>query len=104
MAKYKLVVLEPAISELENACVYYNDQLVGLGYEFEEEIFMLLELINYKPLLFPIKFATIREAVVRRFPYVINYEIAEKIIIVSAIFHTKQNPSKKTKQSTPKPR
>ncbi len=91
MAKYKLIVLERAVSELESACLYYNDQVSGLGFEFEEEIFMLIELINDNPLLFPIKFAHIREAVVRRFPFVINYEIIEKVIIVSAIFHSKQN-------------
>jgi hypothetical protein len=98
MARYKLIVLERAVIELEDACVYYNDQLSGLGFEFEKEVFMLLELINDKPLLFPIKFAHIREAVVRRFPFVINFEISEKVIIVSAIFHTKQNPDKKTKR------
>ena len=98
MAKYKLIVLERAVAELEDACLYYNDQLPGLGFEFEEEIFMLLELINDNPLLFPIKFAHIREAVVRRFPFVINYEISEKLIIVSAIFHTKQSSDKKTKR------
>lgn len=98
MAKYKLIILEQAVSEFEDACLYYNDQIPGLGFEFEEEIFALLELLNHNPLLFPIKFAHIREAVVSRFPFVINYEITEKAIIVSAIFHSKQNPDKKSKR------
>lgn len=98
MAKYKLIILERAVSELEDACLYYNVQVSGLGFEFEKEIFLLLELINDKPLLFPVKFAHIREAVVKRFPFVINFEVSEKVIIVSAIFHTKQSPDKKTKR------
>ncbi len=98
MATYKLIVLERAVFELEDACLYYNNQLPGLGFEFEEEIMTILELIKCKPLLFPIKFAHIREAIVRRFPFVINYEITEKLIIVSAIFHSKQNPAKKIKR------
>jgi len=78
--------------------VYYNEQVLGLGYEFEEEIVVLLELIKENPLLFPVKFAHIHEAVVKRFPFVINYEISEKQVIVSAIFHVKQNPTKKRKR------
>ncbi len=78
--------------------MYYNEQVLGLGYEFEEEIVVLLELIKENPLLFPVKFAHIHEAVVKRFPFVINYEISEKQVIVSAIFHVKQNPTKKRKR------
>ena len=98
MASYKLLILERAVLELEDACVYYNEQVLGLGYEFEEEIVVLLELIKENPLLFPVKFAHIHEAVVKRFPFVINYEISEKQVIVSAIFHIKQNPTKKRKR------
>jgi hypothetical protein len=98
MATHKLIILERAVIEFEDACLYYNKQVEGLGVEFEEEIIMLLEIIKTTPLLFPVKFAHIREAVVTRFPFVINYEIAEKVIIVSAIFHTKQSPAKKIKR------
>jgi len=98
MPLYKLIILEPAVSELENACIYYNNKVYGLGFEFEDEVFNLLEIIKVKPLIFPIKFAHIHEAVVKRFPFVINYEIFEKQIIVSAIFHVKQNPNKKIKR------
>jgi len=98
MASKKLIILERAVSELEDACLYYNNKVSGLGYEFEKEVFILLELIKDKPLIFPIKFAHIHEAVIKRFPFVINYEVSEKQIIVSAIFHVKQNPDKKIKR------
>jgi len=70
---YKIIILEQAVSEIAKSCLYYNEKLPGLGFEFEETIFQLLEIIKDNPLLFPIKFAHIREAVVTRFPYVINY-------------------------------
>lgn len=98
MATNKLIILEPAVLELENACLYYNEKVSGLGFEFEEEVVALLELIKDNPLLFPIKFAYIHEAVMKRFPFVINYEVSGKQIIVSAIFHVKQNPAKKIKR------
>jgi hypothetical protein len=95
---YKIVVLEQAISDIAESCLYYNKQVYGLGFEFEEEIFQLFEIIKENPLLFPIKFATIHEAVVLSFPFVINYEVLGKQIIVISVFHTKRHPSKKTKK------
>jgi hypothetical protein len=97
LATYKIVILEHAVLEIAESCMYYNKKLPGLGFEFEDEIFQLLELIKNNPLLFPIKFAHIHEAVVPRFPFVINYEVNGKQIIVSSVFHTNQHPNKKAK-------
>lgn len=98
MPSYKIIILEQAISEIADSCLYYNEELPGLGFEFEEEVFQLLELIQDNPLLFPVKFAHIHEAVVTRFPFVVNYEVSGKQIIVSAVFHAKRHPDKKIKR------
>lgn len=98
MSSYKIIILEQALTEITASCLYYNNKLPGLGFEFEEEVFHLFHLIKDNPLLFPVKFAHIHEAVVARFPFVINYEVFGKQIIVSAVFHTKQHPKKKTKR------
>ncbi|MEO5569757.1 MAG: type II toxin-antitoxin system RelE/ParE family toxin [Bacteroidia bacterium] len=98
MASYKLIVTEAAILQLEESCLFYEDKKKGLGFEFEQEIADVLEIIEDNPFLFPVKFAHLHEAVVRRFPFVIVYEITEKQIVVVSIFHTKQNPSKKKKK------
>ncbi|MEI6524099.1 MAG: hypothetical protein WCO37_11460 [Bacteroidota bacterium] len=98
MPKYKIIILEQAISELAESCSFYNDKVSGLGFEFEEEVFQHLEIIKENPFIFPIKFANIHEAVLSSFPFVINYEVSGKQIIVSAIFHTKQHPDKKSKR------
>lgn len=98
MASYKIIILEQVIFEIAESCLYYDLKLPGLGNEFEEEVFQLLDLIKDNPLLFPIKFFHIHEAVVARFPFVINYEVYGKQIIVSSVFHTKRHPSKKIKR------
>lgn len=98
MPSYKIIILEQAISEIADSSLYYNEELPGLGLEFEEEVFQLLELIQDNPLLFPVKFAHIHEAVVTRFPFVVNYEVSGKQIIVSAVFHAKRHPNKKIKR------
>jgi hypothetical protein len=45
VASYKIVILEQAINEIAESHLYYNTKLSGLGLEFEEEVFQLLELI-----------------------------------------------------------
>jgi plasmid stabilization system protein ParE len=95
---YRIIILEEAISEITESCLYYNENSPGLGLEFEEEVFQLFEKIEDNPLLFPIKFASIHEAVLTRFPFVITYEVFGKQIIILAVFHTKRNPDKKIKK------
>jgi hypothetical protein len=95
---YKIIILEQAVSEIADSCMYYNNKVPGLGFDFEDEVFQLLEIIKDNPLLFPVKFAHIHEAVVTRFPFVINYEIFGKQIIVSAVIHAKRHPDNKTKR------
>lgn len=95
---FKLVVTEAALLQLEESCLFYENRKKGLGFEFEQEIAEVLEIIEKNPLLFPLKFSDLREAVVKRFPFVIVYEIFEKQIIIVSIFHTKQHPAKKKKR------
>jgi hypothetical protein len=98
MPSYKIILLEEAISEITESSLFYNENAPGLGLEFEMEVFQLLERIKDNPLLFPVKFANIHEALLTRFPFVVTYEIFGKQIIVSAVFHTKRNPNKKIKR------
>ena len=98
MTLYKIIILECAISDIAEGCLFYNKKVSGLGFEFEDEVFKLIDVIKTNPYLFPIKFAKIHEAVLSRFPFVINYELYGKQIIVSAVFHVKQSPIKKTKR------
>ena len=98
MTAFKLVIDEKAINELGDASDYYNNKKSGLGPEFEEEIFSLFDIIKKNPLLFPVKFARIHEAVVKRFPFVVNYEVIGKEIVVLSVFHIKKHPSKKVKR------
>ena len=100
MVVYKLVIHENAIHELGDSSDYYNQKKSGLGFEFEEEIFSLVDVIKKNPLLFPVKFARIHEAVVKRFPFVVNYEVVGKQIVILSVFHVKQHPSKKVKRKS----
>lgn len=97
MSFYKIILLEGALAELAESSAYYNQQRTNLGEEFEEEVFQLLEVIGRNPLLFPIRFECFHEAVLKRFPFVIVYEVLASEIVVSAVFHTNRNPVGKLK-------
>jgi plasmid stabilization system protein ParE len=98
LSAYKIIVLEEAITDIAEAMSFYNARKPSLGFEFEKEVFLLFEIIASNPELFPVKFASVHEALVARFPFVVNYEVLGKKILVSAVFHVKQNPSKKVKR------
>lgn len=99
MAKLKLILTKEAYADFESAALYYETKTNGLGLKFEKEISELLLSIKENPMLFPVKFNHIRESVVKKFPFVINYEISETEIIILAIFNTYQNPVKKEKRT-----
>ena len=52
---FKLIFLEPAIIDLENAFQYYEEKVNCLGIEFENEVIEVIKLIRKNPSLFPIK-------------------------------------------------
>jgi hypothetical protein len=98
MIKYKLIIAEVAVFQLADACLFYQSREINLGKDLEQEVTDLLKIIEANPFLFSVKFGTMREAVVKRFPFVIVYEIIDRSILIVSVFHTKQNPKKKTRK------
>jgi len=88
----EVVFLETAIIELEEAIQYYEDQLPGLGRNFQYEIMYSLELISNHPQAW-IKIGTLtRRCLIPRFPYFILYIVENDLITVTAIGHQHRNP------------
>jgi toxin ParE1/3/4 len=95
VAKYKLEITEFAEIEFSNGFNYYESQQIGLGNHFELEADVLLSKISDNPFLFQRKFKHFREAVFRKFPYFIVYEINGNLIIIHSFFHTRRIPKSK---------
>jgi len=93
--KYSLEIKHEAVAEIEDAYYFYEEQQKGLGEVFQ----MILEKTFIAIIKNPSGFKKIsnerRQAVVKKFPFVIIYEVFESKIVVFAIFHTSRNPSKK---------
>ena len=87
---YTVKILSIAKKDLEVAKKWYNDQKVGLGEEFKTEINEEIERIGKSPEQYQIKYKDLRQAVIRRFPYVIYYLLEEEKnrVIIFGVLHT----------------
>lgn len=94
---YRVVFHPIAEKEYQEAYQWYEEQLQGLGDRFEETIEVKLGLIISKPLLFPKRRGSFREAKIEVFPYQIVFKIyeKEKTLFIASIYHTSRNPKKK---------
>lgn len=54
----------------------------------------LMETIKLNPLLFQVKYTSVRVAFLHKFPFGIHFIIKDDSVIILAVFHTIFNPSK----------
>jgi plasmid stabilization system protein ParE len=86
------IFLVVAQSELDDAIDYYEDQSSGLGFEFADEVEHALARINHYPQAWSSLSSRVRRCLVKRFPYLVIYEIRGESIVVVAIQHHHQKP------------
>mgnify|MGYP001199830451 FL=1 len=94
---YILEIKDHANLEIIEAYLYYEEKRLGLGEEFLEHLSVYFDRIITNPKHFPQKRKPYREAFIKRFPYLIIYEITNRKVIVYSIFNTWQNPENKKK-------
>lgn len=91
--EYRLEIQEEALSEISNAYDWYEDQRIGLGTEFIDEIEDCLSSITE----YPERYGYVRNSNifrrirVSRFPYMIVYEIGDDTVTVNSVVHFKQD-------------
>ena len=88
----KMIFLSPAGQELEDAFIYYNDQLPGLGKQFFREVSTAIELIRKFPQAWHKVGKHTRRFLLKRFPYLILYIPEKDKIIITAIAHKHRFP------------
>lgn len=93
--KYSIVFQPRAISEIQHSIDYYDEQQLGLGEEFYNELFEYVDAIILNP-FYKIYSENIRILPLKKFPFVIFYWIdeSEKRAYIEAVFHTSQNTDK----------
>jgi mRNA-degrading endonuclease RelE of RelBE toxin-antitoxin system len=94
---FRIIFHPIADKEFSAAYRWYEERLEGLGERFSKAIDEQLSQIAKSPLQYPVKKNSFRAAKASTFPYVIIYKVykKEKLILISAVYHTSRNPRKK---------
>jgi len=95
MSKLTAVLSLQAENELEDALYFYDLISTKIGDNFLNQINTCIESILLNPETYKLEFDVYRQAVVKKFPFVIIYTKIDSKILISAIFHTSKNPNKK---------
>ena len=94
---YFLKIHPKATKELEDSAIWYEKRSEGLGKRFLLLVNKrIIEIAKY-PERYPTKHNNYREVGIEIFPYIIVYQFfeTERIILITYIFHNKQNPNRK---------
>jgi plasmid stabilization system protein ParE len=87
------VILDPeARAEFDNSYDWYEQQQVGLGEQFADQVQLVFDRIGANPRMHAIVLGSVRKAVVRRFPFCVYYREESACVRVIAVFHTSRDP------------
>ena len=89
---YELVIQSEAVIDIQKVFEWYEERRAGLGYEFIEEIEEGLGRLSRNPQHYTAINQKYRRVVIRRFPYLIVYEIEDNKVIVNSIRRASQKP------------
>ena len=89
----KVVILDVARLEFNEAKEFYEIEQTGLGAKFENEIKNGILRIQQYPQAWPPERKETRRYLVRKFPYKIIYSLQENNIVVLAFAHLHRKPN-----------
>lgn len=91
---YELIIQEEVSLEILEAYIYYENAQKGLGEKFMKQLNKYFLRIQSHLKHFEIK-KYYREAFIKKFPYLIIFDIIDNKIIILSVFNTHQNPTKR---------
>lgn len=88
----RLVLRPEAERDIAEAAEWYDQQRVGLSFQFRAALDNTFASIEENPRQHAQVYRNLRRALVRRFPYGVFYApLAEEVVVV-AVFHTARDP------------
>lgn len=93
--KFTLLIKEEADLDMAEAYKWYEDKSKDLGDEFLIELDEYFSSLESNPYLCPVRYKSYRLFPLRRFPYLIVYEIENENVIVYSVFHMSKDPKKR---------
>ena len=91
---FDVQVRRAAELDVGEAQLWYEAQRSGLSAEFHSEVSQVIDRLSETPLIYQIVYRDVRRAVVRRFPYLIWYQVLGELVTVLACTPGRQDPRK----------
>lgn len=87
-----VIIYTEAEADIEASVNYYKEQNQGLEKLFLNEIYHALKCIQKNPEIYPRVKHNFRKIFLRKFPFLILYEILPNEIIILAVEHQRRGP------------
>lgn len=90
---YEVIILPIAITDVQNAVDYYDEQSLGLGEKFEAELNEFLISLETFP-FFQNRYEEVRCLPLKKFPFMAHFTVNEEAqqVVIYAVFHTSLHP------------
>jgi plasmid stabilization system protein ParE len=92
---YRIEIRTLAAREIIAAYDWYEAQREGLGAEFLQELDHFYNSLVQNPFTHSFYSEPIRQGKIRRFPYVVVYDVFDNKIVIFSVFMTRQSPENK---------
>jgi plasmid stabilization system protein ParE len=89
---YSIEISDEAECDFDNSYNYYFAESPKVADAFFQRISISFKSIETIPLSFPEVYKSVRKFTVKKFPFVIYFQVKESTVKVIAIFHTSRNP------------
>jgi plasmid stabilization system protein ParE len=94
----KIYFTNEALFDIEAAILWYEEQRIGLSYDFELCLEAGIEEVLRNPEAFQKRYKQVKIKFISRFPYGIHYIFIENEITVIGVFHTSRSPKNWSKR------
>lgn len=91
---YEIVLQSEAILDIQSAFDWYEHQRSGLGHELISEIEEGLERLSRHPQHYSATSEKYRKLRIRRFPFLLVFEVEDLKVIVNAVRRISQEPKR----------
>jgi hypothetical protein len=88
----RVLLLEPASKEFQDARRYYDSQQAGLGNRLAREVSIASARICQWPRAFPFQHGEVRKCLLEHFPYKLLYALRDDRVLVVPVAHLHRDP------------
>jgi ParE toxin of type II toxin-antitoxin system, parDE len=94
MMKYKILIDEDALSDIQKATNWYNERSQGLGSRFQKQTKLQINALKMDADIYTNRYADVRCMLIKNFPFMVHYTLdnINFTVQIIAVLHTSRNP------------